>query len=103
MTKDELLDKAIYWFKVIAEDMERITSGNLPHNSATTKGRAIRAYEFLEKHKNDESKQEWSEEDEKAIGIIKSALKHPYDMDGKWDRQFALDWLESLKPNRIKL
>ncbi len=46
---------------------------------------------------------EWSEEDEKAIGIIKSALKHPYDMDGKWDRQFALDWLESLKPNRIKL
>lgn len=53
MTKDELLDKAINWFKVIAEDMDRITSGNLPHRVATTKGRAIRAYEFLEKHKND--------------------------------------------------
>ena len=53
MTDRELLEKAIYWFRVIAEDMERITSGNLPHNAATTKGRAIRAYEFLEKHKND--------------------------------------------------
>lgn len=53
MTDRELLEKAIYWFRVIAEDMEGITSGNLPHNAAITKGRAIRAYEFLEKHKND--------------------------------------------------
>ena len=53
MTDKELLEKAIYWFRIIAEDMERITSGNLPHNAAITKGRAIRAYEFLEKHKND--------------------------------------------------
>lgn len=52
MTDRELLEKAIYWFRVIAEDMERITPGNLPHNAATTRGRAIRAYEFLEKHKN---------------------------------------------------
>ena len=58
MTKSELLEKAIYWFRVIAEDMERITSGNLPHNAATTRGRAIRAYEFLEKHKDDEEIQE---------------------------------------------
>lgn len=51
MTDKELLDKAINWFKVIADDMEHITSGNLPHCAATTKGRAIRAYEFLEKHR----------------------------------------------------
>lgn len=53
MTDKEALEKAIYWFRVIAEDMERLTSGNLSHNAATTKGRAIRAYEFLEKHMND--------------------------------------------------
>lgn len=53
MTREELLNKAIYWFKVIAEDMSRITSGNLPHNTKTTQGRAIRAYEFVEKHKNE--------------------------------------------------
>lgn len=52
MTDRELLEKSIYWFRVIAEDMERITSGNVTHNAATTRGRAIRAYEFLEKHKN---------------------------------------------------
>ena len=42
----------------------------------------------------------WSEEDERAIGIIKIALEHPYDMEGKWDRMFTLDWLKSLK-NRV--
>ncbi len=72
MTKKELLEKAIYWFRVIAEDMGRITSGNLPHNSATTKGRAIRAYEFLEKHKNDEDNNLWkpSEEQMKALNYV---------------------------------
>lgn len=33
MTREELLNKAIYWFKVIAEDMSRITSGNALINS----------------------------------------------------------------------
>ena len=42
-------------------------------------------------------KQEWTEEDERAIGIIKIALTHPYNMDGKYDREFAYDWLKSLK------
>ena len=70
MTKDELLDKAIYWFRVIAEDMERITSGNLPHKAATTRGRAIRAYEFLEKHKNDEdTKHYWKPSDEQIEAL----------------------------------
>ena len=45
--------------------------------------------------------QEWSEEDERAIAIIKIALEHPYDMEGKWDRKFALDWLKLLK-DRMK-
>ena len=46
----------------------------------------------------DRVQQEWSEEDEKAIGIIEIALRHPYDMDGKWDREFASNWLKSLRP-----
>lgn len=58
MTREELLNKAINWFKIIAEDMSRITSGNLPHNAATTKGRAIRAYEFMEKRKKNILEQE---------------------------------------------
>ena len=57
MTKDELLDKAINWFRLIADDMQRFTSGNVSHQAATTRGRAIRAAEYIEKHKNDENKQ----------------------------------------------
>lgn len=51
MSDKELLDKAIYWFKTIAADMEHITSGNLPHRAATIRGHAVRACEFIEKHR----------------------------------------------------
>ena len=67
MTKDELLEQAIYWFKIIDEDLRRLTTGNLPHNAATTKGRAKRAFEFLEKHKNDENHWKPSEEQLNAL------------------------------------
>lgn len=53
MTKEELLGNAIYWFKVITEDLAHITTGNLMHNIASIKGKAIRASEFLEKHGSD--------------------------------------------------
>lgn len=75
MTKDELLDQAIYWFKIIDEDLRRLTTGNLPHNAATTRGRAYRAFKFLEKHKNDEEPQkQWkpTEEQIKAIGLART-------------------------------
>lgn len=66
MTREELLNKAINWFKIIAKDMSRITSGNLSHNTKTTQGRAIRAYEFVEKYKN-ECFDEWHKESEESI------------------------------------
>ena len=50
--------------------------------------------------KNGQKPAEWSDIDERAMGIIGIALRH-YDMDGKWDRRFALDWLNSLK-NRVQ-
>ena len=53
MTKEELLGNAIYWFKVITEDLAHITTGNLLDNIASIKGKAIRASEFLEKHNSD--------------------------------------------------
>ena len=81
MTKDELLENAIYWFKIIDEDLMHLTTGNLPHNAATTRGRAKRAFEFLEKHKNDEESQShWKPSDEqieaveKALSLKKKSL-----------------------------
>jgi hypothetical protein len=53
MTKEELLGNAIYWFKAITEDLARVTTGNPSSNIASIKGKAIRAYEFLEKHSSD--------------------------------------------------
>ena len=49
-----------------------------------------------------EQNPDWSEEDERAIGIIKVALEHPYDMEGKWDRKFALDWIKEHKKQLTK-
>ena len=60
-------------------------------------GKAEMDYCFTKMMKGEKVSSAWSEEDERAIGIIKIALEHPYNMEGKWDRKFALDWLESLK------
>ena len=65
LEKEDLLKKAISWFETIADDTMRITSGNLPHSVATTRGRAIRAAEFLKKHfeetPQEELDKEWKE------------------------------------------
>lgn len=49
----ELLEKSIEWFNDIAELCSKITSGNVSHLGATIRGKAIRASEFIEKHKNE--------------------------------------------------
>lgn len=50
---DPLLEKAIHWFKNIVDDCEHLTSGNISHQRATIKGRAIRCAEYIRKHIND--------------------------------------------------
>lgn len=50
---DPLLEKAIHWFKNIVGDCELLTSGNISHQRATIKGRAIRCAEYIRKHIND--------------------------------------------------
>jgi hypothetical protein len=54
MKNEELINYAICWFKQISNDIDMVTSGNFSHNLVSIKGRAIRAYEFLEKYKNEE-------------------------------------------------
>lgn len=91
MTKEELLDKAIYWFKCIAEDMERITSGNLSRNAAITKRRAIRTYEFLENHKNDTLPSNIDEAIDKYTDNHANYLE--YSDDG-WEDKTDIDYVE---------
>ena len=48
---ESLLEKAAGWFKDIEEMCSKLTSGNVAHLGATIRGKAIRAAEFIEKHK----------------------------------------------------
>ena len=57
ITKDKLLDKAINWFRLIADGMQHITPGNVSHQAVTIRCSATDAAEYIEKHKNDENKQ----------------------------------------------
>lgn len=50
---DDLLDKAIYWFRNIESDCLTLTSGNVSHQGASIRGRAIRCAEYIRKHIND--------------------------------------------------
>lgn len=66
MTREELLNGAIRRFKIIAEDTKSITTANLSHNLTCLRGRALRAYEIIEKHKS-ECFDEWHKESEESI------------------------------------
>ena len=50
MTDKELLEKAARRFRDIAEDANRITTGNLTHNLPCLRGFALRAAESIERH-----------------------------------------------------
>lgn len=47
---DDLLEKAIGWFHTIENDCLMLTSGNVSHQGATIRGRAIRCAEYIRKH-----------------------------------------------------
>lgn len=51
-TKDgyeAMLESAIYWFEDIAEMCAKLTSGNVSHQGASIRGKAIRAAEYIKK------------------------------------------------------
>lgn len=66
MTREKLLNDAIRRFKIIAEDTKRITSANLSHNITCLRGKALRAYEIIEKYKP-ACFDEWHKESEENI------------------------------------
>lgn len=66
-----LVDKAARWFNDIADMCQRITTGNLSHMGATIRGKAIRAAEFINKHKEPVSE----DLDDAALIICAELLK----------------------------
>ena len=50
MTDKELLEKSALRFRLIADDTQKITTGNLSHNLTCLRGFALRAAESIEKH-----------------------------------------------------
>lgn len=77
MTDKELLEKAARRFLVIAEDANRITSGNLPHDLTCLKGFALRAAESIERNLQEPVSEEL-EEASKEYGIRQGAELRPF-------------------------
>ena len=48
-TYNGMLDSAISWFEEIAEMCTKLTSGNVSHQGASIRGKAIRAAEYIKK------------------------------------------------------
>ena len=46
---DGMLERAISWFEDIAEMCAKLTSGNVSHQGASIRGKAIRAAEYIKK------------------------------------------------------
>ncbi len=55
-------DKAIRWFENIADECDKLTSGNVAHLRAQIKGMAIRSAEHLKKHNQEPTSEELERE-----------------------------------------
>lgn len=53
MTNKEILEKSYGWLNDIADMCQRLTTGNVSHLGATIRGKAVRAAEFINKHKEE--------------------------------------------------
>lgn len=51
MTNIKILERTIVWLNDIADMCQRLTTGNVSHLGATIRGKAVRAAEFINKHK----------------------------------------------------
>ena len=55
-------EKAIRWFENIADECDKLTSGNVAHLKAQIKGMAIRSSEYLTNHRQETaSKLTWQD------------------------------------------
>lgn len=48
-TYESMLERAITWFDDIADMCAKLTTGNVSHQGASIRGKAIRAAEYLKK------------------------------------------------------
>lgn len=72
-------EKAINWFENIAEECDKLTSGNVAHLRTQIKGMAIRSAEYLKKHGQEPA----SEDLEKESDIMATKLfKEFFPQDG---------------------
>ena len=55
-------EKAIRWFENIADECDKLTSGNVAHLRAQIKGMAIRSAEFLKKHSQEPASEDLEKE-----------------------------------------
>jgi hypothetical protein len=76
-------EKAIRWFENIADECDKLTSGNVAHLSAQIKGMAIRSAEYLKKQEpaSEDFESEWKRYCESKGGgavtmNIKDVAKH---------------------------
>lgn len=58
-------EKAIRWFENIADECDKLTSGNVAHLKAQIKGVAIRSAEYLTKHSQEPASEDLKKEIEK--------------------------------------
>ena len=112
MKREELLDKTIIWFEEIAESAQYITTGNLSHEIATMRGKAIRCADFIKKHITDEHpknpwisvKERLPKTDDDIIYLMNSGTPGRQDHYTKWFEEWlvmnATYWMPTQIPQK---
>lgn len=98
---EEATEKAIRWFENIADECDKLTSGNVAHLRAQIKGMAIRSAEYLKKHSQEPASEDLESEwkrycDSKGGGAITMNVKDVAKYFAQWQKeQMMKDALEA--------
>lgn len=83
-------EKAIRWFENIADECDKLTSGNVVHLRAQIKGMAIRSAEYLTKHSqepaSDDLEQAAEQAEQREGNLINGRFKAGFKSGAYWQR-----------------
>ena len=102
MTDKELLKKTAERLRKIAEDTQRITTGNMSHNLTCLRGFALRAAESIERHLQEEPvSNDLEEAIKKYLKSLRKSHFEGYDIERAFKK--GAQWQEGqMEKNRIE-
>lgn len=97
-------EKTIRWFESIADECDKLTSGNVAHLRAQIKGMAIRSAEYLKKQEpaSEDLEQAAEQAEQREGNLINGRFKAGFKSGAQWQKeQMMKDAIETTIDGKV--